>query len=208
MFKKILVLYITAVLIYFAYQHNQQLSYQKMIKPLYVDKTVKNDTGYNFFADEETQLNIVPLEKYTLTGMVVSKKHYSTGWNAKVVPYDLAIVWGRLMEPDCLKTVDYWQSNRWYYYRWSKDFPIDQNYIIAHSANNHIISANSHILKAIEKINKNKRVTLEGYLVNLDGKNENRTIWWHSSLSRTDSGDGACELFYVDKAIIDGKIYR
>jgi hypothetical protein len=40
-------------------------------------------------------------------------------------------------------------------------------------------------------------VTLDGYLVNATGP-EGRT--WNSSLTRDDTGNGACELIYVEKA--------
>jgi hypothetical protein len=38
-------------------------------------------------------------------------------------------------------------------------------------------------------------VSLSGYLVEINGANNWR---WRSSLSRTDTGQGACEVFYVE----------
>jgi hypothetical protein len=40
-------------------------------------------------------------------------------------------------------------------------------------------------------------VTLDGYLIHADGQDGWR---WQSSLSRTDTGDGACEVVWVEQA--------
>jgi hypothetical protein len=41
----------------------------------------------------------------------------------------------------------------------------------------------------------NDLVELEGYLVYVKGDN----FTWNSSLTRNDTGDGACEVLYVEK---------
>jgi hypothetical protein len=40
-------------------------------------------------------------------------------------------------------------------------------------------------------------VHMEGYLVRVDGPDG---FQWASSLSRSDTGNGACELFWVERA--------
>ena len=86
--------------------------------------------------------------------------------------------------------------------------PFDTSYVIAHSANNHIIPANENIHRAVKMIKKKMRLFLEGYLVNLKGTYKGREVSWNTSLSRTDTGNGSCELFYVSKVRIDTKIYE
>jgi hypothetical protein len=49
---------------------------------------------------------------------------------------------------------------------------------------------------------------MEGYLVNINGMVGNGTVRWNSSLTRNDTGDGACEVFYVKRAVLDGKVYE
>lgn len=217
MLKKLFIIYLITVVIYFVYQNNLRNSYQEKITPISADFAVNNSGSsskpegnvhkYNFFSDGYTNLNISSLEKYSLTAMVASKTNYTERWNSKIAPYDLALIWGRLMEPDCLKTVTYSQSGRWYYYRYTGDFPLDSSYIVSHSSNNHIIPASNAILKCLSVIKVGQVVSLEGYLVNIDGKDGNYDVLWHSSRSRTDSGDGSCELFYVNKISINGITY-
>lgn len=212
MLKKFFILYLIAVAIYFVYQNNLRLSYQDKIIPISADyvsnnSVAKNAQKYNFFSDGETNLNISALEKYSLTAMVASKTGYTLGWNSKIAPYDLALIWGRLMDPDCLKTVRYSQNGRWYYYHYSGDFPLDGSYIVSHSSNNHIIPASTAILYGLASIKVGQVISLEGYLVNIDGNDGGNTVWWHSSRTRTDSGDGSCELFYVNKISVNGKTY-
>ena len=67
-----------------------------------------------------------------------------------------------------------------------------------HSANNHLIPADGEIKKEISKIRKGDIVEITGYLVSLKATNpEGETYDWNSSLTRTDTGNGACELIYV-----------
>ena len=55
---------------------------------------------------------------------------------------------------------------------------------------------------------KNKIVLLEGKLVDINANNGQGKWWNQTSLSRSDSGDGACEIMYVEKLILDGQEYR
>ena len=85
---------------------------------------------------------------------------------------------------------------------------MDPSYIITHSANNHIIPATENVQRALKIIKKRDRVVLEGYLVNLKGTYKGREVRWNTSLSRTDTGNGSCELFYVSKVRIDTRVYE
>jgi hypothetical protein len=151
---------------------------------------------------------ITPMAEYKLAGVVVSKKSYSDDWDAKISPIDLAIAWGKLAEPESDRHITFSQGNRWYHYKWKEGSPVDTSYVIAHSANNHIIPANENIHRALKVIRKKDRVVLEGYLVNLKGTYKGRPVTWNTSLSRTDTGNGSCELFYVSKVRIDTRVYE
>jgi hypothetical protein len=154
------------------------------------------------------QFTITPLSEYKLSGLVVSKETYSSGWAGEISPIDLAIVWGKLAEPEYEKYIKYSQSNRWYFYKYKPEIPSDNSYIISHSANNHIIPANENVRRAVMMIKKKDKVVLEGLLVNLKGTYKGGAATWNSSLSRTDTGDGSCELFYVNKVRIDTLVYE
>jgi len=80
--------------------------------------------------------------------------------------------------------------------------------VVAHSANNHIVPVNENVGRAVKSVKKKDAVVLEGYLVNIQGSYKGRDVRWNSSLSRTDTGNGSCELFYVTKVRIESKVYE
>lgn len=151
---------------------------------------------------------LTPMAQYEASVMVMSKKTYSHGWSGKVAPIDLALAWGNLTEPQYDKHIDYSQADRWYFFEYESESPLDAGYIGKHSANNHIIPATENILKAIKSIKKKQTVVLEGFLVFLKGTYKGEEVFWNSSLTRDDHGDSSCELFFVDKVRIGDYVYE
>ncbi len=148
------------------------------------------------------------MANYKVTGSVISKEYYSEDWEGMVSPVDLLIVWGKLTDREYSRHITFTHGVRWYHYKWKEGSPVDSTYIVTHSSNNHIIPANRNIYRAIKQIKKKDPVVLEGYLVNIRGTFKDRPVSWNTSLSRTDSGNGSCEIFYVSKARIDTKVYE
>jgi hypothetical protein len=151
---------------------------------------------------------LTPVAEYQLAGKVVSKEAYSSSWEAGISPLDLAIAWGKLAEPEYEKYISFGQRNRWYFFEYKPESPFDNNYILSHSSNNHIIPASLNLSWALKTIQKNDKVILEGFLINLKGTNKRGEVYWNTSLTRKDTGNGSCELFYVTKAKINTDIYE
>jgi hypothetical protein len=151
---------------------------------------------------------ITPVAEYKISGVVVSKETYSSDWDGKISPIDLAIVWGKVAEPEYDGSISYSQRNRWYFYKLKQRSPFDNSYVISHSGNHHIIPSNENVHRAIKTIKEKERVVLEGFLVNIKGNYKGQTVRWNTSLSRTDTGNGSCELFYVSKIRIDTRVYE
>ena len=151
---------------------------------------------------------VTPVAEYKISGMVVGKETYSSGWGGEISPVDLAIVWGKLADPEYGRYITYNLSNRWYFYKYKPGSPFDNSFVISHSANNHIIPSNENIRKAVKTIKEKDRVVLEGFLVNITGTYKGQPVTWNTSLSRTDTGHAACELFYVSKVRINTKVYE
>lgn len=159
-----------------------------------------------YFQSGTAQLK--PVAEYRLTGIIKGIKTYKRDWNSRLSPVDLVIVWGNLTRAAWDRFMTYRQHNRWYYYRYRSGFPGTESYIVTHSSNNHIIPASSNLRKALRRLQKNQAISLEGYLVKIDAMFRNRRYWWNTSLTRQDTGDGSCEVFYVEQMVIGGKIYR
>ncbi len=111
---------------------------------------------------------------------------------------DIAVGWGEMANPQVYKQLDISQSNRWY--RWSVDHepPIPLRQIATHSANMHLVAANATIAAQMKKIKADDLVYLKGSLIEIQTQDGWR---WKSSLSREDTGNGACELMRVDQII-------
>lgn len=154
------------------------------------------------------KLTLTPVARYSISAKVVGTETYYLGWTSDIAPVDLALAWGDLTKPSAGKHISYGQSGRWYYYKYDSEFPYDAAFIISHSSNNHVIPASLNLLKAVKKISTDDSVELDGYLVNVKGKIEGQNVFWNSSLSRTDSGEGSCEVYYVTKIRIGNDVYE
>jgi len=142
------------------------------------------------------KFTLTPRAKFDLVARVLSTEHYRFDAGAALVPEDFAFGWGRMSDSAVLKDIDISQSGRFYY--WSvRQFPIPRREIETHSANMHLIPADAGVRRQLAGVLVGETVSLEGYLVDAD-----RADGWHwrTSLSRDDTGDGACELFYVTTA--------
>jgi len=151
---------------------------------------------------------IKPFAQYKISAVVLSKKRYVTDWTSIISPIDLALGWGDVSKPINFKHIEVRQTMRWYRYKIDNECAITQKYISTHSSNHHIIPANDNIRKAVLFVNKNDIIVLEGFLVNISGKFKDGNVNWRSSQSRTDTGDGSCEIMYVTSVRIDTNVYK
>jgi hypothetical protein len=72
---------------------------------------------------------------------------------------------------------------------------IDLQEALRGAANMHLSPANGTIKHQLEEVRPGHVVHLQGFLVDISGPNN---YTWTTSLTRNDTGAGACELFYVE----------
>ena len=143
---------------------------------------------------------ITPLADFTMTARVLSRADYRFDHAAALSPTDLAFGWGRMSENSVLAELDISQSNRWYYYHWSTAVPpIPRDEIVRSSANMHMIPADNDVRAALKLVRPGDIVHLEGQLIEARGRDGSD---WRSSMTRDDTGDGACEVVYVRKLVV------
>ena len=136
---------------------------------------------------------VTPLAAFSIQARVLSTEDYSFGREADLAPVDLALGWGRMSDEAILKQVKITQGNRFYF--WHVDqFPIPREEIETHSANMHMVPADSSVKKILKSLRPGQVVTIEGYLIEASAADGWR---WRSSLTRDDTGSGACELVLV-----------
>ncbi|MBS0382435.1 MAG: hypothetical protein JSR56_08375 [Proteobacteria bacterium] len=134
-----------------------------------------------------------PLAKFSLTARVLSRDDYRFDAESDLSPTDLAFGWGRMSDSAVLRKIDISQGNRFYYWR-VQAFPIPRREIETHSANMHMLPANALVVHELKRVRVGDVVTLDGLLVEADKPGGWR---WRSSMARDDTGDGACEVVYV-----------
>lgn len=136
-----------------------------------------------------------PLAKFTLNARTLGLKHYQGDAIAGLAPYDLAAGWGRMSDEAVLERLDISQDNRHYHWSYWGTPPIPEEEITLHSANVHLIPADENVAQCISSLRVGSLVQMSGWLVEATHPGADKP--WRSSLSRDDSGDGACEIFYV-----------
>lgn len=141
--------------------------------------------------DDYTMTN---LEPYEGEFRVFSTEKYQFTQGADISPLDLLVGWGEMTKPEIYQQIQWSQSGRFGRWRYQDQPPITIEDLQRQVSNMHIIAANKQIAKQLQSIKKDQMVYLKGHLVEVN----NQKGWvWRSSLSRTDTGDGACELMLV-----------
>lgn len=134
-------------------------------------------------------------ERFVLEARVLSRENYRLDAGARFSPTDLALGWGEMAEPSVLSAIEVRQHGRWYYWR-TEVFPIPRARIIAQSANMHMVPANELVARDLARVDTHDMIRITGQLVDIYGDDGWR---WLSSRSRTDTGNGSCELLLLER---------
>ena len=161
------------------------------------DEPVQRELFTSLFY-EQNGYRIAPLATFDIRARVISAARYRFGHEADLAPVDLVLGWGALSDTNVLKQISFSQSGRAYTW-WTKAWPVPRDTIQSHSANMHTIPANREIEKQLKSVRSGNMVHLKGLLVEVTSKEGWR---WKSSLTRTDTGGGACELIWVESLFV------
>ncbi len=140
------------------------------------------------------EFSLKPLASFDMRARVILAKRYYFGRAADLAPVDLALGWGPMSDHNNLQCFTFSQDSRFYFWT-TKSFPVPREVVESHTANMHMIPGNAEIEKLLKGLRPGHIIHVRGYLV------EARTTdgWhWRSSLSRTDTGRGACELVLIE----------
>ena len=145
---------------------------------------------------------ITPFARFTVRARLLGAEHYRSDREAQLAPIDFALGWNDMSNDAVLDRLKISQGSRWYRYQWDdKGPPVPPEVIVRSSANMHLIPASEDVLRRLERVRPGALVTLHGWLVDVQAADG----WsWRSSRSRTDTGQGACELVWVEDVQIGG----
>jgi hypothetical protein len=212
---------VLSVLIYgvnFAYQSIYPALYQFYVHPTAAEQA-DMPSGLPALLMPPIQISLSSPQTFTLKGYTITKvasyvataRVIATSYNWWLDPLneisrmDLALGWGCMADKRVLHQLSILHDRRHLGLSYLHDHVYNaENQVIlsteimCSSANTHIIPANDNIEKIVESLHRNQIVTLTGSLVNLSKSG----VFWNTSLAREDTGDGACEIMYVDSVKI------
>ncbi len=138
---------------------------------------------------------LTPVADFEIEAKVLGRRNYRLGQEARLSPMDLAVGWGPMSDQEVLEDISVSQSGR--FGRWSAPhLPLSTDEINHSFANIHIIPAGAEIAADLDRIDADEPIRMSGYLVDVHKENGWR---WDTSTSRTDTGDGACEILLVTR---------
>ena len=139
---------------------------------------------------------LTPRARFDATARVLSGERYRMDTGASLMPRDIAFGWGSMSDSTALARVKISQSGRFAFWR-TDERPSDSDIATINSsiANMHLIPANDSVRNAILRARVGQIVSFSGMLVDVRAPSG-----WsiNTSLSRSDTGAGACEVVYVE----------
>jgi hypothetical protein len=141
---------------------------------------------------------IVPLAAYSLTARVLGKEQYRFDDVADISPIDLALGWGPMSDQSILDKLDISQGDRWFFLH-PKTCSVPVSALMQCSCNMHMVPADDSIKRRLKGLRVGEIIDLSGYLV---GVREGGRWIWVTSLTNTQTGAGACKVFWVERLTI------
>jgi hypothetical protein len=174
-----------------------------------IDDTIKESEPRQEVSDQRVLTTVIkgytytitPRATYDISGLVVSRHRGDALFNIyhKADPgniEDVCVVWGEAITNGSYRKVSYKSEEFTCYYSWSGIVtpPFNPEKI----ANNHLIPANDTVADRIRAIRIGDQIRMKGLLVDYKVSSGGREILSRrTSLTRNDTGNGACEILYV-----------
>jgi len=148
---------------------------------------------------------------FTINAKVESSRAYDDAISA-LIPYDLLLTWGDMADEDIDSKLVWEQGDRKGQVSGSlggaSGVDLSSDYVIRHVSNNHMIPSNAGIEKALRKIKAGDMVRIDGRLVDVRmSLYDGRVLTVNTSKTRTDQGEGACEIIYVEHLRVNGQTF-
>lgn len=195
--RKLLFAVFLATAFWFGLDDWRQRSIDHPAGVLVATPPLQRDTpsGTPFLHDGHT---LTPRADFEVTARVLAAERYRFDRLASLMPRDLALGWGVMSDSAVLEQLTISQSGRFYFWRTNTPTPpAPLDLIIASSANMHLIPADRSVARTIDRARLGQLITLQGRLVDVrttDGAQ------LKTSMTRGDSGAGACEVIFVESA--------
>ncbi len=154
------------------------------------------------FRFDEKEYVAQPLSEYSINGLVVSHSDISNmldGYrnNRSIDLKDLCLTWGDNLKSSAFRKIKFWNKASTCFYEFGEYKKYQKNFDGNKISNNHLVTDRDYLIKKINRVKPGDQVRISGYLVNYFPKGASERLA-ESSTSRTDSGDIASEIIYVE----------
>ena len=153
--------------------------------------------------DEKTY-TIEPLYSYDIYGLVVSYNHsdswydyYHKQWGDSLNKKDIALIWGNNARSGIYHSLKFWNGSWTAYWKSRRGVGRDlwSQFNNHEFSNNHLLAGDLEVQKKIMTSRKGDQIHMKGYLSNYS--HSGFAAPRGTSISRTDTGNGACETIFV-----------
>lgn len=161
---------------------------------------VQNNYLISVKLKDEDGVTINAIADFELHARVLGAEGYRFDRGAFLSPVDLALGWRDMAKDEFLSDIRISQSNRFYYWYTENAAKFaNKEKIIENSANMHMVPANDEIESRLKEVQKDNLVYIKGKLIKVSTE---RGWYWNSSTTRKDTGNGACEIVYVEEIVV------
>ncbi len=186
------------------------LQKDKLPDPDYYDQNLlappdQSKSDRESFSIEANQLRytINPKYDYDLYGVVVSYSNadgftniwHHKSWQDFINVRDLCVIWGQNVESGVYQNMKF-DSDSWTCWAHWPDRETGNLFSMTALSNNHIVTDNDALKQALMQAEPGDLIHINGVLA--DYINHATGAIRHTSTTRTDGGQGACETIYVD----------
>ncbi len=153
---------------------------------------------------------IKPLFDYDISGLVVSKHDADTwwdwihkAWNDELNAVDLCVIWGVNAADGAYRKMSFSSGQFVCYFQTSSAEAAQPKYFRALS-NNHLLTDEPHIARQLRNVRVGDQIRIRGQLAEYS-HDAGFAFMRGSSISRDDTGNGACETIFVrDISVLRG----
>lgn len=204
------VLILSSTLAIYSWQKKKTLPSKEFINSQLDQDPIQTPTTEKPFRFEYKGTNylVEPVADYQLWGLVVSHNDIHAMWDiyhddTSVDIKDLCVVWGANVKSEIYKQMEFW-SEPWTCWHNTDSREIFNRFRQDQISNNHLLSSKESARDTIWEASIGDQIYIEGKLVNYTSP-KTPGFMRKSSTIRTDKGDGACEVLFVENMKILNK---
>lgn len=146
---------------------------------------------------------VYPVAEYEIAGLVVTRNDiggfsdiYHTSDSVDVV--DVCMIWGGNAREAVYRNFDFWSEPFSCWYRPKRHIGGNAKFEEDALSNTHVVAKDEKLAKRLNSIRLGDQVRLKGKLINYHPAGASEQLR-RSSLTRKDTGNGACEVMYVEE---------